>query len=53
MKTYIVQARFGANKRLINVGEFKARSSLGAIQQAASVLANNRENVVELVAMEA
>lgn len=52
MKTYIVQARFNQGRRLVKIGDFRAASHIGAISQAAKVLARNGEDAVELVATE-
>lgn len=52
MKTYIVQARFNHGGRLVGMGDFRAASHIGAIGQAAKVLASNGEDAVELVATE-
>ena len=52
MKTYIVQARFGQNSRLIKIGEFNAMSHTGAIIHAAKALRSGGEDAVELVATE-
>ena len=52
MKKYTVQARFNYAGRLHTVGTFKAYSALGAITQAAKMLANNGEDCQALVATE-
>ena len=52
VKKYIVQARFNYAGRLHTVGTFTARSALGAIAQAAKMLANNGEDCQALVSTE-
>lgn len=52
MKTYIVQARFNKAGWLVDMGNFRAASHIGAITQAAKTLARNGEDAVELVATE-
>lgn len=52
MKKYIVQTRFTHGGRLASLGTFNARTELGAITQAAKLLATGGENAVELIATE-
>lgn len=52
MKTYIVQGRIEHDGRLIFLGEWKARTEVGAIANAAAHLRAGGENFVELVATE-
>ena len=52
MKTYTVQGRERHNGRLIFLGEWKARSEIGAIANVAAYLRTGGENFVEIVATE-
>ena len=52
MKTYTVQGRLEHGGRLIFLGEWNARTEVGAIANAAAYLRAGRENFVELVATE-
>jgi hypothetical protein len=50
MQTYIVQARFTRNGRLVKIGEFNARTHTSAIIHAAKILRSGDEDAVELIA---